>query len=61
MIVVRSSEFRENLLHYLELIAKGKKIIVTRYNDPIAEVNPINDLDAADDVVQEQRLVNNKR
>lgn len=38
MIMVKSRQFREHMLHYLEMIARGHRVVITRHNEPIAEI-----------------------
>ena len=34
-------DFKTNLSYYLNLVQKGKKIVIAKRNIPIAEINPI--------------------
>ena len=41
MVQVDVVRIQANLTHYLEQVARGETIVVTRNNEPIAELRPI--------------------
>lgn len=38
MIRVTSHKFKSNLSHYLRLVGQGHRIVILRYDEPVAEI-----------------------
>ncbi len=41
MIVVNIAEAKANLSHYLEALARGERVVIAKWNRPVAELKPI--------------------
>lgn len=41
MLIVNIHEIKTRLSYYLDLVQKGKKIVIAKRNIPIAEIKPI--------------------
>src|SRR5512135_1520822 len=41
MIVVNIAEAKTNLSHYLEVLAQGERVIIAKWNRPVAELKAI--------------------
>ncbi|NET69857.1 MAG: type II toxin-antitoxin system prevent-host-death family antitoxin [Sphaerospermopsis sp. SIO1G2] len=41
MTKLEINQFQSNLNKYLDLVIKGEKIIITKDNQPVAEISPI--------------------
>jgi prevent-host-death family protein len=41
MVVVNIADAKANLSHYLDALARGERVIIAKWNRPVAELRPI--------------------
>ncbi|MBE3097798.1 MAG: type II toxin-antitoxin system prevent-host-death family antitoxin [Planctomycetes bacterium] len=41
MVVVNIADAKTNLSHYLDALARGERVIIAKWNRPVAELKPI--------------------